>query len=153
MPTPAIIRDFYIRRSLRIPIVLIAFASALMISSFTYAQNKVERIGIATAKYYGSAVILTIISESRCRSFLKISLSEFELSTMRRDIGQKVRRHVSDQDAKHLPSFFADTEASMRRDFSPTMFVSATDIQCARAAEEYTSSFVKHKGQWELSVK
>jgi hypothetical protein len=133
---------------MKIQRAILVICISLLCVNAVRAQTVAERVGDATAKYYGAVVVMKLISESKCNSSLKITRDEYDLSRVRPEINKKIARFTTKDELKQMQQFYTDTEAESRKEFLP-MLQNANPDRCRQFVNEFSEMYYKHKSNWQ----
>ena len=123
----------------------------LLHCTLLFAQNRVERIGLAVSGYYGSSVFLKIISEGSCKKYMRIDSSEYNLYLLRSSINENLKLILSRSDYKGLQDMYEEGEKDIRKDniFPPNI----PESKCQDLVDEITKMHASKKLIWNNSLK
>ena len=129
----------------------IIFLIFSVIAASSYAQSRVERIGLAFSGYYGSAVLLNIMAEGNCKKYLKINSAEYKPAILKMNINKTLAPILSKSDYSDLQQMYFSIDSEMKN-----MSVDLNRIpqhKCANTVDEYTRLYQAKKLAWDNSLR
>ena len=115
------------------------------------AQTYIERVGFATAQYYGSSLMLSMIADAGCRSHFQLKPEAYKSSVIKEQILLKLKPRIPKQDYAQLPGFLSKAEAEIKRDFGSALN-NLNRTQCLKGVPEFEKMFRDNKNVWENLV-
>lgn len=112
------------------------------------AQTYVERVGLATAHYYGSSFMISMIADAGCRSHFHLRPDAYNSAITKKQILVKLKSRIPTQDFAQLPGLLSKAEAEIKRDFG-SVFKNLNESQCLKVVPEFEKMFQNNKRVWD----
>lgn len=126
----------------------------LFLSFDANSQTQKEKLGAATAGYWGSVITMRILSESKCRNSTSITLESHNLQAQKQMIISKVKPYLNHKELKELPAVLQDIEKDLRDFFNNTIKLdSVATGKCDQLVREFQAIHDKHKRDWDSLVR
>lgn len=103
------------------------------------AQNRVEKLGLAVGGYYGAAAVLKIVSDGKCKKYIKINSDEFNLSALRSSINKTLLPILPKSDYSELQEIYGAIERDTL--ILGNDFLRAPENKCKEITNELTKIY------------
>ena len=130
-----------------------ALAACLLAATFSAVHaetpnERIEQAATVAAGYYGRAVVLNTVSQSKCKAQLTMPKSDYNLQQVRAEIARTLGQHFSKDVVQALPEIFAELDNKYSREDFSVAKVNAQVKDCQAMTDALVHNFVNGRKAW-----